>query len=163
MCHHRAHPYINAIEHCGKTVALSLDLTARIRRAGWLYWQIYETRFAKVDYRERFGEDIDRTYSRYLSFLKLLSFLKKAMEVVCREFGVKKESLKARRRKDHARWVMIKLLKERSRMTQREVAVTVGLRDGSGISRHLAEVNEQLNENRTLRRTYKRIVAALNH
>ena len=68
-----------------------------------------------------------------------------------------------RRRKDKARRVLMKLLKERSGLTQREVAVEVGLRDGSGISRHLAEVNEQLNENRTLRRTYERIVEALNH
>ena len=47
--------YINAIEDRGRAVALSLDLTERMQRAGWLYWRIYETRFAKADYRERFG------------------------------------------------------------------------------------------------------------
>lgn len=87
----------------------------------------------------------------------------KVMEVVCREFGVEKETLKGRRRKDDARRVLMKLLKEQSGLTQREVAVEVGLRDGSGISRHLAEVNQQLNESRTLRRTYERIAEALNH
>ena len=68
--------YINAIEHRGRAVALSLDLTERMQRAGWLYWRIYETRFAKADYRERFGEDIDRAYGRYLWVLKRLGFLR---------------------------------------------------------------------------------------
>ena len=43
--------YINAMEEQGRAVALSLDLTERMQRAGWLYWRIYETRFAKADYR----------------------------------------------------------------------------------------------------------------
>ena len=68
--------YINAIEHRGRAVALSLDLTERMQRAGWLYWRISETRFAKADYRERFGEDIDRAYGRYLWVLKRLGFLR---------------------------------------------------------------------------------------
>ena len=67
--------YINAIEQSGMAAALSLDLTERMQRAGWLYWRIYETRFAKADYRERFGEDIAGAYSRYLWLLKLLGFL----------------------------------------------------------------------------------------
>lgn len=56
--------YIQTIEDGGMAVALSLDLTQRMQRAGWLYWRIYETRFAKDDYRERFGEDIDRDPDR---------------------------------------------------------------------------------------------------
>jgi coproporphyrinogen III oxidase-like Fe-S oxidoreductase len=68
--------YINAIEHRGRAVALSLNLTARMQRAGWLYWRIYETRFAKADYRERFGEDIDLAYGRHLWVLRLLGFSK---------------------------------------------------------------------------------------
>ncbi|MFB3789437.1 MAG: coproporphyrinogen-III oxidase family protein [bacterium] len=67
--------YIDAIGHRERAVALSLDLTARMQRAGWLYWRIYETRFAKADYRERFGEDIDQAYGRYLWILKRLGFL----------------------------------------------------------------------------------------
>ena len=58
--------YINAMEDRGRAVALSLDLTERMQRAGWLYWRIYETRFAKADYRERFGEDIDQRVRRIL-------------------------------------------------------------------------------------------------
>ena len=68
--------YINAIEARGRAVALSIDLTERMQRAGWLYWRIYETRFAKADYRDRFGEDIDRAYGGYLRLLRLLGFLR---------------------------------------------------------------------------------------
>jgi oxygen-independent coproporphyrinogen-3 oxidase len=68
--------YITAIEDRGSAVALSIDLTERMQRAGWLYWRIYETRFAKADYRERFGEDIGRAYGGYLRVLRLLGFLR---------------------------------------------------------------------------------------
>ena len=68
--------YIKAIEERGRAVTLSLDLTERMQRAGWLYWRIYETRFAKADYRGRFGEDINQAYGRYLWLLKLLGFLR---------------------------------------------------------------------------------------
>jgi oxygen-independent coproporphyrinogen-3 oxidase len=57
-------------------VALSLDLSERMQRAGWMYWRIYETRFRKADYQERFGEDIHSAYGGYLRLLKLLGFLK---------------------------------------------------------------------------------------
>ena len=87
----------------------------------------------------------------------------KVIEAVCRVFGIEQGALKGRRRKSHARGILMKLWKERSGLTQREVAVEMGLRDGSGISRQLAEVNEQLNENRSLRRSYDRIVEVLNH
>jgi coproporphyrinogen III oxidase-like Fe-S oxidoreductase len=54
--------YIKAMEEHGQAIALSVDLTERMQRAGWLYWRIYETRFAKSDYRMRFGEEIDDVY-----------------------------------------------------------------------------------------------------
>jgi oxygen-independent coproporphyrinogen-3 oxidase len=68
--------YVRAVEDHGNAMALSIDLTERMQRAGWLYWRIYETRFAKSDYRERFGEDIDRAYGGYLRLLRLLGFVK---------------------------------------------------------------------------------------
>jgi coproporphyrinogen III oxidase-like Fe-S oxidoreductase len=68
--------YVDAMENGGRAVALSVDLTERMQRAGWLYWRIYETKFAKADYRARFGEDIERTYGWYLRLLRLLGFLK---------------------------------------------------------------------------------------
>jgi oxygen-independent coproporphyrinogen-3 oxidase len=68
--------YIKTLESRQVPVALSLDLSERMQRAGWLYWRIYETKFSKADYRERFGEDIERAYGGYLRFLQLLGFLK---------------------------------------------------------------------------------------
>jgi oxygen-independent coproporphyrinogen-3 oxidase len=68
--------YINAIEQRGRAGALSLALTERMQRAGWLYWRMYETKFAKADYRNRFGEEIDRVYGRYLALLQLLGCLR---------------------------------------------------------------------------------------
>ena len=40
-----------------------------------MYWRIYETRFSKRAYRERFGEDIDVAYGGLLRLLGLLGFL----------------------------------------------------------------------------------------
>ncbi len=68
--------YVKSLEEGRMPIALSLDLTERMQRAGWLYWRIYETRFSKTDYRDRFGEDIERTYGGYLRLLRLLGFLK---------------------------------------------------------------------------------------
>jgi oxygen-independent coproporphyrinogen-3 oxidase len=68
--------YIQALEDGGMAIALSVDLTERMQRAGWLYWRIYETRFLKADYRDRFGEDLDRRYGGYLRLLRGLGLLK---------------------------------------------------------------------------------------
>lgn len=67
--------YVEAVERNGTAVALSMDLTERMQRAGWLYWRIYDTAFAKSGYRDRFGEDIDRVFGRYFRFLKRVGFL----------------------------------------------------------------------------------------
>ena len=68
--------YATAWEDRRPAVALSLGLSERMQRAGWLYWRLYETRFRKADYRERFGEDIERRYGTFLRSLELLGFLK---------------------------------------------------------------------------------------
>ena len=62
--------YVQALEDGRMGIALSVGLTERMQRAGWLYWRIYETRFRKADYRQRFGEDLDTTYGRYLRLLR---------------------------------------------------------------------------------------------
>ncbi len=67
--------YVDAIENGRLPIALAVDLSARMQRAGWLYWRIYETRFSKRAYRERFGEDIDVAYGGLLRLLGLLGFL----------------------------------------------------------------------------------------
>lgn len=67
--------YIKAIEDGRTPIALSVNLSERMQRAGWLYWRIYETRFRRADYVTRFGEDIDVAYGGYLRFLARLGFL----------------------------------------------------------------------------------------
>lgn len=43
--------------------------------AGWLYWRIYETRFAKSAFQRRFAERIEPVYGRYFRLLSALGFL----------------------------------------------------------------------------------------
>jgi coproporphyrinogen III oxidase-like Fe-S oxidoreductase len=68
--------YIKALENRRMAIALSVDLSERMQSSGWLYWRIYETRFRKADYQERFGKDLDRVYGGYLKLLALLGLLK---------------------------------------------------------------------------------------
>ena len=68
--------YIKALDGGGMAIALAVDLTEKMQRAGWLYWRVYETRFRKADYRERFGEDLDAAYGRYLRPARRLGLLK---------------------------------------------------------------------------------------
>ncbi|MEI6726179.1 MAG: coproporphyrinogen-III oxidase family protein [Actinomycetes bacterium] len=68
--------YVRALEAGRMAIALSVDLTERMQRAGWLYWRVYETRFRKADYRDRFGEELDEAYGRYLRPAQWLGLLK---------------------------------------------------------------------------------------
>jgi oxygen-independent coproporphyrinogen-3 oxidase len=68
--------YIKAIEGRGTAIALSLELSELMQMAGWLYWRIYETRFTRRDFRNRFNRDLDRIYGRSLATLRRLGFLK---------------------------------------------------------------------------------------
>ena len=68
--------YIEALDDGRMAIALSVDLTERMQRAGWLYWRVYETRFRKADYRARFGEDLDAAYGRYLRPARWLGLLR---------------------------------------------------------------------------------------
>jgi oxygen-independent coproporphyrinogen-3 oxidase len=67
--------YMEALESGRMPIALSLDLSTEMQMAGWLYWRIYETRFEKGDFRERFGRDFDRVYGRYMKPLARLGLL----------------------------------------------------------------------------------------
>jgi coproporphyrinogen III oxidase-like Fe-S oxidoreductase len=80
--------YINAMEKSGRAISLSINLTEKMQMGGWLYWRIYETRFRKSDFMERFEKDIDRIYGRYLKILAFLGYLKeKGEEVVLTDKG----------------------------------------------------------------------------
>jgi oxygen-independent coproporphyrinogen-3 oxidase len=67
--------YVQAMSRRGMAIALALDLTEDMQRAGWLYWRLYETRFAKDDFQLRFGQDFDEVYGKYFKVLRLLGFL----------------------------------------------------------------------------------------
>ena len=56
-------------------IALSLELTLRMQMAGWLYWRLYETRFSKLEFAERFGLDFDGVFGRYMKSLAAIGFL----------------------------------------------------------------------------------------
>jgi len=68
--------YISAMENGGRATALSVDLTEKMQMGGWLYWRIYETRFKKSDFMERFQKDFDRIYGKYLKPLSFLGYLR---------------------------------------------------------------------------------------
>ena len=67
--------YIQALEKGNLAIALLVDLSERMQRAGWLYWRIYETKFSKASYQARFGAKLDRDYGRALKLLAKLGFL----------------------------------------------------------------------------------------
>jgi oxygen-independent coproporphyrinogen-3 oxidase len=70
-----ADEYVEAFRNGGTAVALSVDLSERMQMAGWLYWRIYETRFLKSDFRERFGKDFDEIFGSYFKLFKVLGFV----------------------------------------------------------------------------------------
>jgi oxygen-independent coproporphyrinogen-3 oxidase len=71
----RVGEYIDALEKGRLPIALSMDLSEKMQMAGWLYWRIYETGFAKKDFKERFGKDFNKIYGRYVKLLSFLGFL----------------------------------------------------------------------------------------
>jgi putative transposase len=84
-------------------------------------------------------------------------------KAVCEVFGVENSDLRQRRSASDARLVAMKLLKEEAGLTQREVAVELGLRDGSTISRKLSELSERLKKERMLYRKYVRLRNRISH
>ena len=67
--------YINALNGGRSPIALSLEMSELMQMAAWLYWRIYETRFTKAGFNERFGKDFDATYGRLMQALALMGFL----------------------------------------------------------------------------------------
>jgi oxygen-independent coproporphyrinogen-3 oxidase len=67
--------YIRALEAGRMPIALSIELTEEMQMAGWLYWRIYETRFRRSDFRQRFGRDLDQVYGKYIKLLSWMGWL----------------------------------------------------------------------------------------
>ena len=119
-------------------------------------------RWAEGEYRKQAeggGKVVDAAMRR----VEVPHETEEVLRVVTETLGVEMRGLKQRRRKDDARLLAMKVLKEWSGLTQREVANVLGLRDGSGVSRHLAEVNARLTKERTLQKAHEQILCALNH
>ena len=66
--------YINALDKGGTAIALSLDLSESMQMAGWLYWRIYETKFNRRDFQNRFKKNFNSVYGKYLKPLKAFGF-----------------------------------------------------------------------------------------
>jgi len=79
------------------------------------------------------------------------------MKVVQGEFDVSPQELRSRRNASDARLLTMKLLHEEAAMSQRQVAVELGLQDGSGVSRRLSELAARMNRERKLKRCYDRL------
>jgi chromosomal replication initiation ATPase DnaA len=79
------------------------------------------------------------------------------MKVVQGEFDVSPQELRSRRNASDARLLTMKLLHEEAAMSQRQVAVELGLQDGSGVSRRLSELAARMNRERKLKRFYDRL------
>lgn len=76
---------------------------------------------------------------------------------VCRVCRVAPADLIGRRKKSDARAMLMKLLVQYSGLTQREVAQRLGLIDGSGVSRAIAELSRDLLRDEKLQRLYHRL------
>jgi coproporphyrinogen III oxidase-like Fe-S oxidoreductase len=80
--------YIKALNSGRSPIALSLDLSERMQMTGWLYWRIYETRFTKACFNERFGKDFDATYGKLMKALTIMGFLRECNgEIILSDTG----------------------------------------------------------------------------
>ena len=74
--------YIKAIKENKSPIALSIDLSEEMQMAGWLYWRIYETKFKKSDFQNRFHVSFDKKYGTYMKILDQIGFLKNSHDQI---------------------------------------------------------------------------------
>lgn len=74
--------YIKAIKENKSPIALSIDLSEEMQMAGWLYWRIYETKFKKSDFQNRFHVSFDKKYGTYMKILEQIGFLKNSHDQI---------------------------------------------------------------------------------
>lgn len=74
--------YIRTLDEGKLPIALSVELTETMQMAGWLYWRVYETRFKKSDFMNRFKRQIDEVYGKYFRLLSRTGFLRDVGEEV---------------------------------------------------------------------------------
>lgn len=78
----RVKEYIKAIEKGDSPIALSICLSEEMQMAGWLYWRIYETKFKKSDFQNRFNTSFDKKYGTYMKILNQIGFLKNSVDKI---------------------------------------------------------------------------------
>jgi len=74
--------YIKATENGSSPIALSIDLSEKAQMAGWLYWRIYETKFRKSDFQQRFDRSFDKKYGSYMEYLNRIGFLNNGQDLI---------------------------------------------------------------------------------
>ena len=84
-------------------------------------------------------------------------------KAVCEAFGIEDSELRRRRSTSDARLMAMKLLKEEAGLSQREVAVTLGLRDGSTVSRKLKELSGRMKKEQSLNDRYIGLRSKIGH
>jgi oxygen-independent coproporphyrinogen-3 oxidase len=82
--------YIRKLAHGEMPIALSLDLSERMQMAWWFYWRVYETRFKREDFKERFGKKFNEIYGKYINFFSFLDLVKKddGNEIIFSDKGI---------------------------------------------------------------------------
>lgn len=74
--------YIKAMNEGRLPIAVSIDLTREMQMAGWLYWRIYETKFNKRDFHNRFNYSFDLKYGKQMNMLKRIGFLENGSDQI---------------------------------------------------------------------------------
>ena len=68
--------YIGRIEKKDMATSLTIRFTKRQRMIYYLFWTAYSTKISKKDFKEFFGESLDRKYGLELKIAKILGFIK---------------------------------------------------------------------------------------
>lgn len=74
--------YIKTINNNKRPIALSIDLSEEMQMAGWLYWRIYETKFKKSDFQNRFNTSFDSKYGKLIKIWNKMGYLKNSEDQI---------------------------------------------------------------------------------
>lgn len=69
--------YIKSLEAGKMPIALSLDLSESMQMAMWFYWRVYESRFRRSDFVDRFAVDFNKIYGKYIKIFSLLGLIQR--------------------------------------------------------------------------------------
>jgi len=69
--------YIKRLEEGRMPIGLSLDLSESMQMAMWFYWRVYETKFKRSDFRNRFEKDFNDVYWKYVKVFSFLGLIKR--------------------------------------------------------------------------------------